>query len=222
MSETVDVFRAPQPHIRRVAVDRPWTWLAAGWRDLWAAPARSLAYGRCRCLQDGWRLPCCCGPTCPISCCRSAPASSSSAPSSPSASTRSAAGARLPCPSMAVRHWRAWRRNPDQIALMGVLLLLFHLAWMRAAQLLFALFEWRPCRRGTASWTSSGTPRAACRSSAFGVALRRRAGGRGLRHRRLLDAVSARPARRQPVRGDRHLGHRRAGSTSGRWRCGRR
>ena len=37
----------------------------------------------------------------------------------------------------------AWRRNPEQIALMGVLLLLFHLAWMRAAQLLFAVFEWR-------------------------------------------------------------------------------
>ena len=44
------------------------------------------------------------------------------------------------------RRWRddllAWRRNPDQIALMGVLLLFFHLAWMRVAQLLFALFGW--------------------------------------------------------------------------------
>src|SRR4030095_2434473 len=37
----------------------------------------------------------------------------------------------------------AWRRNPDQIALMGLLLLLLHLAWLRAAQLLFALFDWQ-------------------------------------------------------------------------------
>jgi uncharacterized membrane protein len=37
----------------------------------------------------------------------------------------------------------AWRRNPEQIALMGVVLLVFHLAWMRLAQLLFAIFEWR-------------------------------------------------------------------------------
>jgi uncharacterized membrane protein len=37
----------------------------------------------------------------------------------------------------------AWKRNPEQIALMGALLLFLHLAWMRVAQLLFALFEWR-------------------------------------------------------------------------------
>jgi uncharacterized membrane protein len=37
----------------------------------------------------------------------------------------------------------AWRRNPDQILLMGLVLLLFHLAWMRIAQLLFALFDWQ-------------------------------------------------------------------------------
>jgi uncharacterized membrane protein len=36
----------------------------------------------------------------------------------------------------------AWRRNPDQIALMGLVLLLLHLAWMRLAQLLFAVFGW--------------------------------------------------------------------------------
>ncbi|WP_170920985.1 DUF2189 domain-containing protein [Enhydrobacter aerosaccus] len=37
----------------------------------------------------------------------------------------------------------AWRRNPEQIALMGLLFLLLHLAWMRVAQLLFAFFAWR-------------------------------------------------------------------------------
>ncbi|MGE0698216.1 MAG: DUF2189 domain-containing protein [Hyphomicrobiaceae bacterium] len=29
----------------RVAFDAPWIWLAAGWRDLWAAPAVGLVYG---------------------------------------------------------------------------------------------------------------------------------------------------------------------------------
>jgi uncharacterized membrane protein len=31
--------------IRRVAIDAPWTWLAAGWRDLWSIPSISLLYG---------------------------------------------------------------------------------------------------------------------------------------------------------------------------------
>ncbi len=30
---------------RLVPFDRPWDWLAAGWRDLWAAPSVSLFYG---------------------------------------------------------------------------------------------------------------------------------------------------------------------------------
>ena len=34
----------------------------------------------------------------------------------------------------------AWRRNPLQIALAGLILMLFHLAWVRIATLLFALF----------------------------------------------------------------------------------
>jgi uncharacterized membrane protein len=31
--------------IERVVFDAPWAWLAAGWRDLWAAPRISLTYG---------------------------------------------------------------------------------------------------------------------------------------------------------------------------------
>lgn len=34
-----------QADLRRIAFDAPWEWLAAGWRDLWAAPAVSFAYG---------------------------------------------------------------------------------------------------------------------------------------------------------------------------------
>lgn len=33
------------PEPRAVAIDAPWAWLAAGWRDLWTMPHISLAYG---------------------------------------------------------------------------------------------------------------------------------------------------------------------------------
>lgn len=159
MSETIAVFPAPRPQIRRVPVDRPWVWLAAGWRDIVAAPVPSLAYGLALVLACWlaillmlWLdLPYL---VLPLS-----------------------AGFFFVGPFIAVglyeisrrleaRHvvdgettLLAWRRNPDQIALMGVLLLLFHLAWMRAAQLLFAIFEWRTVpswdRFMDLVWTSS-------------------------------------------------------------------
>ena len=143
MGEVVAVFRRPQPHIRRISADRPWLWLAAGWHDLLAAPLTSLAFGAAA-VVVGWfaialllwlDLPYL---VLPIS-----------------------AGFFFVGPFMAVGLYevsrrldagmladldstvRAWRRNPDQIALMGLLLLLMHLAWMRTAQLLFAVFEWR-------------------------------------------------------------------------------
>lgn len=36
---------APVIEIRSVEMDRPWRWLAAGWRDVTAAPTVSLSYG---------------------------------------------------------------------------------------------------------------------------------------------------------------------------------
>ena len=45
MTEAVPVFSTPSPKIRRVGLDRPWAWLAAGWGDLRKAPAVSLGYG---------------------------------------------------------------------------------------------------------------------------------------------------------------------------------
>ena len=33
------------PPLRRLELDRPWAWLAAGWDDLWRAPQVSLVYG---------------------------------------------------------------------------------------------------------------------------------------------------------------------------------
>ena len=143
MSETVAVFPGPQPRIRRIPIDRPWVWLGAGWRDLWSAPAISLTYGIAPVIA-GWLaflllvwfdLPYL---VLPLS-----------------------AGFFFVGPFIATGLYEmsrrleikqlvdlettlfAWRRNPDQIALMGMLLLLLHLAWMRVAQLIFAIFEWR-------------------------------------------------------------------------------
>lgn len=38
------------PAFRQVAFDRPWAWLAAGWRDLWTHPGVSLWYGLVACI----------------------------------------------------------------------------------------------------------------------------------------------------------------------------
>lgn len=143
MSDTIAVFRAPQPRIRRVPVDRPWVWLVAGWRDLRANPALALACGLVPVIA-GWvgatllvwlDLPYLVlplgagfffvGPFLAVGLYE--------------ISRRHEA--RLPLDGAAV--FGAWRRNPDQLALMGALLLFIHLVWMRIAQLLFALFEWR-------------------------------------------------------------------------------
>jgi uncharacterized membrane protein len=37
------VDEVPRPH--RIPFDAPWMWLAAGWRDLWAAPGVGIVYG---------------------------------------------------------------------------------------------------------------------------------------------------------------------------------
>lgn len=143
MSESVAVFRGPQPRIRRVPIDRPWTWLVAGWNDLWAAPTSGLAWGALP-VATGW-----------------AAIALLLWLDQPWLVLPLSAGFFFVGPFMAVGLYEtsrrlelglpvdgeatifAWRRNPEQIALMGVVLLLLHLAWMRIAQLLFALFQWQ-------------------------------------------------------------------------------
>lgn len=148
MSSSVAVFPGPTPHIRRVPIDRPWTWLAAGWNDLWASPVSGLAWGTVP-VAAGWAasalllwldqpwlvLPLSAGfffvgPFMAVGLYE----------------TSRRLGAGLPVDGETTLG--AWRRNPDQIALMGLVLLLLHLAWMRIAQLLFALFD----GRGVPSW----------------------------------------------------------------------
>ena len=53
MAEIVAVFSSPQPHIRRVPVDRPWVWLGQGWHDMAKAPKLSLGLGAVSVIA-GW------------------------------------------------------------------------------------------------------------------------------------------------------------------------
>jgi len=128
------------PQIRRVTLERPWKWLAAGWRDIWRAPGVSLTYGAAfatisMALTAGlfatgleYLLP-------PL-----------------------AAGFMLVGPMLAVGLYETSRRletgepvtlsaalfavtrAPTQLAFLGVFLALALLFWMRIASLLFALF----------------------------------------------------------------------------------
>jgi uncharacterized membrane protein len=140
MNDAVPVFAEPSPRVNRVALDRPWVWLAGGWTDLRQASHLALAYGgllvilsyavTLALLYAGMiylLLPV-------------------------------AAGFFLVAPVVATglyeisrRHERgqvaslsdvadAYRRNGTQIALLGLILMLIHLFWVRIATLLFALF----------------------------------------------------------------------------------
>jgi uncharacterized membrane protein len=139
MAEAIAVG-APAPRIRKVELDRPWAWLAAGWRDLTRAPSVSLVYGLVFALAGWavtfglWRL----GPIYLI--------------------LPLTAGFLITGPLLAVglyevsrRHERglsatlgdairALRANPSQIAFMGVMLLLLFFAWLRFAVMIFYVF----------------------------------------------------------------------------------
>ncbi len=140
MSDAVPVFTSPTPHVRRVSVDRPWAWLSAGWQDLFFAPRLSLTFGLILvgisfALTLGLILTGYIYLLLPL-----------------------AAGFFLVAPILAVGIYEisrrrvsgesvsltdtccAWRRNRTQIALMGLVLMLINLFWVRLATLLFALF----------------------------------------------------------------------------------
>lgn len=138
--DTIPVFPVHGPHIRRISPERPWLWLAAGWRDFLRAPRTSLLYGAgiaavsivLVALLENLDLL---GLLLPL-----------------------LAGFALVAPVLAVGLYAvsralqsgepihakailaAVRRNQTQIGLMGVLLMMIHLAWVRLATLLFALF----------------------------------------------------------------------------------
>lgn len=138
--EPVPVFATPSPAIRQIALDRPWLWLQLGFNDLLASWRVSLVYGAVI-AGFGWLLlltlmlsgtlglflPLCGGfmliaPLVAVGLYET--------------SRRLAAGEPV---SMAAAAG-AFRRNPQQIAVLGLILLLIHLFWVRLAMLLFAVF----------------------------------------------------------------------------------
>lgn len=131
---------AATPAVRRVDLDRPWGWLAAGWRDMRRAPGVCLGYGLIFAaagallsglvwfydvfylvlpLTAGFMLM---GPILAVGLYE--------------VSRRLEAGEPVSLGDALV----AWRRNASQIGLMGLGLMLFLLAWIRLATLIFALF----------------------------------------------------------------------------------
>ncbi len=134
------VMGSKHPVVRRVDMDQPWSWLAAGWRDLWRAPALGLTYGLVFAvigavltwiviaeevyyltfpLMAGFLLV---GPIVAAGLYETSRRLGAGEPP--------AAGAML----------AGLRRNPSQIAFFGVILLLFNIAWVRLASLLFMLY----------------------------------------------------------------------------------
>lgn len=142
---SIDV--APMPaapalpsRVRPVATDRPWHWLALAWRDLLATKPVALAYGGALTLF-GWALTLILFET-----------------GAPWAVLPATAGFFIVAPILGAGLYETarrreegqsatladafagFRRNRTQIAMMGVLLLLIHLFWVRMAGLTFALF----------------------------------------------------------------------------------
>ncbi len=140
MTEALAVFSGPTPYIRRVSVDRPWAWLAQGWLDLLKAPQISLAYGGAIAAMSLML------------------AATLFLADLPYLLLPLAAGFFLIAPLIAVGLYETSRRleagepvslrlalaainrNRTQLANLGIVLMLIHLAWVRIASLLFALF----------------------------------------------------------------------------------
>jgi uncharacterized membrane protein len=128
------------PRINRVELDRPWAWLAAGWRDLVSAPSVSLTYGVLFALV-GWAVTFglwWLGMVYLI-----APLTAGFLIVGPilavglyEVSRRREQGR----PVSFADTLRAYRTNGTQIAFMGVTLLLLFIAWVRLAVLIFFLF----------------------------------------------------------------------------------
>lgn len=139
MAEAIPIGSS-MPRIRRVELDRPWAWLAAGWRDLVSAPSVSLTYGVLFALV-GWAVTFglwWLGMVYLI-----APLTAGFLIVGPilavglyEVSRRREQGR----PVSFADTLRAFRTNGTQIAFMGVTLLLLFIAWVRLAVLIFFLF----------------------------------------------------------------------------------
>jgi uncharacterized membrane protein len=140
MSEIVETPGSLALPVRRIDVERPWQWLAAGWRDFTAAPMVSLLYGGVFVLGGliltfllwsfDWLyllLPIGAGflLLAPVL-----------ATGLYEVSRRLERGER---PSLGDA-FQAWQKRPGSLAVMGLVLVFFFLTWIRIAFLIFALF----------------------------------------------------------------------------------
>lgn len=140
MAEVVPSFDVVVPTIRKIDLERPWHWLAAGWRDLLRAPGTSLTLGFVFALA-GWLvifglwwggyiyliLPMATGfmivgPVLAIEFYE--------------ISRRLQVGKQVGL----VQAFAVFRRSPRQIAVMGFVLLLVLLTWVRIAAMIFMLY----------------------------------------------------------------------------------
>ncbi|HYF07744.1 MAG TPA: DUF2189 domain-containing protein [Acetobacteraceae bacterium] len=128
-----------RPMIRVVPVDRPWAWLAAGWRDLMAAPAVGFFYGGALTVA-GWVL------VMLLLWTRTMwailPATAGFFMIAPILATGLYEASRLReegRPVTLAACFAGFRRNGQQIAFLGVVLVILHLFWVRVAALIFML-----------------------------------------------------------------------------------
>lgn len=139
-TEAVPVFAGRTLRIRRIDMETPWSWLARGWQDLRSHPGIGLFYGVLAAvtgyvitlgfLQLGWIH-------------LIAPAISGFLLVGPilvvglyEVSRRREQG----LSATLIDALTAFMRNPVQIGLMGVALMLFFFLWLRSAALLFFLY----------------------------------------------------------------------------------
>ena len=141
MDETTEQATASQAvRIQLLPNDRPWAWLEAGWRDLMATPHIGFFYGGAV-VVAGWSL---------VLLLLAAGATWAVLPA--------VAGFFLVGPVVAAGLYEtsrrrergeatslgiafgAFRRNAPQLALMGAVLLIINLFWVRMAGLIFAIF----------------------------------------------------------------------------------
>ena len=126
--------------IRRVSTDRPWVWITLGWRDMMANRAISLTLGAMLTIF-GWMASLLLfelGVTWAI-----LPMTAGFfilAPLLAAPLYETSRRMELGLPTTLADAMQGLRRPGTQVAMMGAVLLLVHLFWVRVAGLLFALF----------------------------------------------------------------------------------
>ena len=128
-----------RPVIRTVPVDRPWVWLEAAWKDLMAVPSVGFFYGGALTLA-GWAL------VLLLIWARTfwaiLPATSGFFMVAPLLAAGLYEASRLREAGQPVTFeacLAAFRRNGQQIAFVGIVLVILHLFWIRVAALIFML-----------------------------------------------------------------------------------